>query len=130
MPQILPGTCVHCDQVAIGIPSENYAAGSGKAPSVRGRKIGELPLLLARERIEGPQRSPGFFTAGLHIHASDEVMTLVVFLRRVSENVTLLRRRDIEQPGLWTVGRRKPVGGAQGSRAGSRPLLCRLAARH
>src|SRR5580704_3151866 len=55
-------------------------------------------------------------------------MAFVVFLRRVGEDVTLLGGRNIQQPGLRAVGRRKPVGGSQCSRAGSRALQRRIAA--
>src|ERR1700683_1508730 len=98
MPKILPGTCIECAEVAIGIAGENYAARSRQAPSVGRRKVFELPFLLARERVKRPQRSPGFFTAGGNVHAAQEIMTLVIFLRRVGEYIALLRRGHIQQP--------------------------------
>ena len=128
MPQVFSGSGVECGKIAVGISGENQSASGREASSIGRRKIPELPLLLASERVEGAERSPGFFPRHSHIDTSEEVMPLVVFLRRIGENIALLRDGNVEQLGLRTVRGGKPVGRTQGSWTGARPLGRRLAA--
>src|ERR1700683_5856432 len=107
MPKILPGTRVQRHEVAIGIPAEHYSSCGCEAASIGRCKVLKLPLPFAREWVESPQGSPGFLAARRHIHASQKIVTFVVFLRRVGEYVALLGCGDIEETGLWAVGRGK-----------------------
>src|SRR5260370_42043183 len=76
----------------------------------------ELPLHLSGRRIDRAQRTPiglGFIRG--EICATVVSVPRFVRLRGGAEDVALLTRGHIEQSSLWIVGRRHPVGGADGS---------------
>src|ERR1700686_3996270 len=76
----------------------------------------ELPLHLSGRRIDRAQRTPirfGFVRG--EIRAAVVSVPGFVRLRGGAEDVALLTRGYVEPSSLWIVGRRHPVGGAEGS---------------
>src|SRR6516165_830796 len=85
----------------------------------------KLPLQLAAEGIDRPQRTPeGFGVIVRKIRAAVVGVALFVRLPRGCEDVALLARRDVEKFGLRIVGWRHPVGRAGGSRAYAAAFGC------
>src|SRR5581483_5594430 len=118
VPERLERCGIEGDEVSFGVATEHQAAGGGENARPGRRCVLKFLLYLSGNGIDGFEKSEvwfGFFRG--EVGAAVKSVAGFVRLGRGAEDVALIARGHVEQPGLRVVSRRHVVGGAE--RAGA-----------